>query len=77
MHKFGLINLYLGVFLSVFGLIFGFYDLLQEGPHEDIGLLAAVPVGVLFMFLGTSIVLFYAPGKKNPERDASNNPDSF
>lgn len=77
MHKFGLINLYLGVFLSAFGMIFGFVDLLRDAPHNDIGFLAAVPVGVLFMFLGTSIVLFYKPKKINKDQQACNHPDNF
>jgi len=66
MHKFGVINLYIGVILTFIGLILGFYELLtSEETMNDIGWLAAVPAGVLFMFLGTSVTLLSAPPKKD------------
>lgn len=67
MHKFGVINLYAGVILTFLGMILGFYELTREGTHTDIGWLAAVPAGVLLMFLGTSMVVLSKPVKNKQQ----------
>lgn len=64
MHKIGVINLYIGVLITVFGLCVGFYQLIISGSSHDIGWLGVVPVGVLFMFLGTVMSILSNPSNK-------------
>ncbi len=62
MHKFGIISLYLGLVLTVIGLIGGF-GLMWVGIDDWAKpLIATVPLGFLLVFNGVVTTLLYRPG---------------
>ena len=56
MHKVGVIMIWVGLLMSIFGLIFGFIDLIKEGEASI--WIAIIPAGFAGMLVGITMTQF-------------------
>jgi uncharacterized membrane protein len=63
MHKLGVLSVWLGVLLSVLGVVAGFWQAIRLGQGEEWFMF--VPVGFMLLLLGVTITQLH--GKKEAE----------
>ncbi len=63
MHKMGVFFFWLGLALTVFGLVVGFWRLFAEAPDAML-YMSAVPVGFVLMFAGLVATQLSGPGRR-------------
>jgi hypothetical protein len=67
MHRLGTIIVWLGLILTIGGLLFGFTAMLGDADSEAVNLLGLVPLGFMALLAGVVMVLFSRP---KPPSDA-------
>ncbi len=63
MHKMGVFFFWLGLALTVFGLVVGFWRLFAGAPDAML-YMSAVPVGFVLMFAGLVATQLSGPGRR-------------
>jgi hypothetical protein len=58
MHKLGVYTTWLGLILSIFGLVVGFWKMLNGGENAE-GWISLVPLGFVGLLLGVTLTQLY------------------
>lgn len=67
MHKVGTVMVWLGLVLSLVGVVFGFGAMFIDADHQAVSLLGLVPIGFMFLLAGVVTVLFSRPHEAGGE----------
>lgn len=67
MHRFGSFLVWLGLLLTVGGLVVGFGAMFIDADHAAVNMLGLVPLGFMFLLGGVVMVLFSHPKKARGE----------
>jgi hypothetical protein len=74
MHRLGTIIVWLGVILTVGGLIFGFSAMFIDADHQAVNILGLIPLGFIALLAGVVMVLFSRP-KRSSGTESRQEPD--
>ncbi len=68
MHRFGVISLYVGLVMSIVGLIGGFGLMISGEQSWSKPLIAMVPIGFLLVFNGLVTTILHRPASHEEDR---------